>query len=106
MTSFGRLMTAMATPFKADGAVDYPRARQLAEALVASGTEAIVVAGTTGESPTLTNQEKLRLFEDVKAAVGKTPIIAGTCNYNTAESIELSREAVSAGADGILGTVP
>lgn len=104
---FGRLITAMATPFTRDGAVDYPRARQLATALVASGTEALVVAGTTGEGPTLSNEEKLRLVGEVKEAVGATTsVIAGTCNYNTAESISLSREALRVGADGILGTVP
>jgi 4-hydroxy-tetrahydrodipicolinate synthase len=107
MREFGRLLTAMATPLAADGSVDYARARQLAQALVESGTDALVVAGTTGESPTLTNQEKIRLFEEIRAAVGdRAGIIAGTCNYNTAESIELSREALRAGVDAILGTVP
>lgn len=107
MAPFGRLITAMATPFAEDGSVDYPRARQLAQALVASGTEALVVAGTTGEAPTMTHEEKIRLFEEVKAAVGdRTPIIAGTCTYNTAESISASQDAIHAGADGILGTVP
>src|SRR5437763_13185182 len=107
MATFGRLLTAMATPFADDGAVDYARARQLGEALVASGTEGLVVSGTTGESPTLTNAEKLRLFAEVRDAVrGRAAIVAGTCNYNTAESIELSREAVELGVDGILGTVP
>src|SRR5512132_1875341 len=70
MKTFGRLLTAMATPFAEDGSVDYARARQLAEALVASGTEDRVVAGTTGEPPTLTHEEKLRLFSEVKEAVG------------------------------------
>lgn len=104
---FGRLITAMVTPFTQDGEVDYPRARQLAQALVASGTETLVVAGTTGEGPTLTETEKLRLFKEVREAVGEgTPIIAGTCNYNTAESIHLSKEAAQLGVDGLLGTVP
>ena len=104
---FGRLITAMATPFTEDGSVDYGRARQLARGLVASGTETLVVSGTTGESPTLTSAEKLRLFEATKEAVGSTAtVIAGTANYNTAESIELSREAAKTGIDGILGTVP
>jgi 4-hydroxy-tetrahydrodipicolinate synthase len=97
----------MATPFTPDGAVDYPRARLLADALVASGTEGLVVCGTTGESPTLTNDEKLRLFQEVREVVGeRAAIVAGTCNYNTAESVELSREAAELGVDGILGTVP
>ena len=107
MPEIGRLLTAMATPFDEAGRVDYPRARQLAEALVASGSEGLVVAGTTGESPTLTTDEKLRLFGEVREAVGgRAAVIAGTCNYNTAESIELSREAASIGVTAILGTVP
>lgn len=104
---FGRLLTAMATPFTSDGSVDYARAQQLAQALVASGTAGLVVTGTTGEAPTLSNEEKLRLWEGTKAAVGKSAaVIAGAGNYNTAESIELSREAAHLGVDGILATVP
>ena len=107
MRDLGRLLTAMVTPFASDGSVDYARARKLAQALVDSGTDALVVCGTTGESPTLTNDEKLRLFEETRDAVGdRAGIVAGTCNYNTAESIVLSREALRAGADAILGTVP
>lgn len=107
MPEIGRLLTAMVTPFDAAGRVDYARARQLAEALVASGSDGLVVAGTTGEAPTLTHDEKLRLFGEVREAVGdRAAIIAGTCNYNTAESIELSREAARLGVTGILGTVP
>ena len=107
MPEIGRLLTAMATPFDAAGRVDFGRARQLAEALVASGSQGLVVAGTTGESPTLTTDEKLRLFREVREEIGtRGQIVAGTCNYNTAESIELSREAAHAGVDGILGTVP
>ena len=107
MKPFGRLITAMVTPFHDDDAVDYPKAADLARALVDSGTESIVVSGTTGEAPTLTSEEKLRLFETVKDAVGdRAAIIAGTCSNNTAESIRFSREAVALGVDGILGTVP
>src|SRR3954469_11051018 len=107
MPEIGRLFTAMVTPFDAAGRVDFARARQLAEALVASGSEGLVVSGTTGESPTLTRDEKLRLFGEVREAVGdRAAIIAGTCTYNTAESIELSREAASIGVDAVLGTVP
>ncbi len=107
MPEIGRLLTAMATPFDTAGRLDYPRARQLAEALVASGSEGLVVCGTTGESPTLSTDEKLRLLGEVREAVGdRAAIIAGTCNYNTAESIELSREAASIGVTGILGTAP
>lgn len=107
MKTFGRLLTAMVTPFAEDGSVDYARARQLAEALVATGTRGLVVAGTTGESPTLTHEEKLRLFREVKDVVGpETDVIAGTCTNNTAESVSFSREAVEVGVDGILATVP
>src|SRR5207244_4838159 len=106
---FGRLLTAMVTPFdEKTGAVDLDQAKRLASALLDSGTEGLVVCGTTGESPTLSNHEKLAMLEatvEVAHARG-TPVIAGTTTYNTAESIEMSREAASLGVDGILGTVP
>ena len=110
MTGFdpGRLLTAMASPFAQDGSLDLEQAKHLAMALLDSGTRGLVVCGTTGESPTLSNQEKLALLEatcEVAHARGAT-IIAGTTTYNTAESIELSREAAHLGVDGILGTVP
>lgn len=107
MATFGRVLTAMATPFDETGKVDYEQARKLALALLDSGTDGLVLTGTTGESPTLSSEEKLRLYSEVRAAIGgRAPIIAGTCNYNTAESIELSKEAQKLGVDGILGTVP
>jgi len=97
----------MVTPFDEAGKVDYGKARDLALALLESGTDGFVITGTTGESPTLSAEEKLRLYAEVKAAVGdRAPVIAGTCNYNTAESIDLSHEAQKIGVDGILGTVP
>ncbi|MBV9546348.1 MAG: 4-hydroxy-tetrahydrodipicolinate synthase [Chloroflexi bacterium] len=106
---FGRLLTAMATPFDAsDGSLDLEQAKRLASALLDSGSEGLVVCGTTGESPVLSNKEKLALLEaavEVAHARG-APVIAGTTTYNTAESIELSREAAHLGVDGILGTVP
>jgi 4-hydroxy-tetrahydrodipicolinate synthase len=108
VTQFGRLLTAMATPFDANGALDLDTARRLAGALLDSGSEGLVVSGTTGESPTLTNHEKMALFEatlEVAQSRGAA-VIAGTTTYNTAESIELSREAARLGVDGILGTVP
>lgn len=109
MTRFGRLLTAMVTPFDAqNGAVDLQQAKRLAGALLDSGTEGLVVCGTTGESPALSNPEKLALLEaivDVAHARGAT-VVAGTTTYNTAESIELSREAAHLGVDAILGTVP
>jgi 4-hydroxy-tetrahydrodipicolinate synthase len=105
---FGRLLTAMATPFDRTGALDIEQSKRLATALLDSGTEDLVVAGTTGESPTLSNQEKLALIEAVAqvAHARGAHVIAGTTTYNTAESVELSREAEHRGADGILGTVP
>jgi 4-hydroxy-tetrahydrodipicolinate synthase len=109
MTQFGRLLTAMVTPFDdASGALDLDQARQLAAAVLDSGTQGLVVCGTTGEAPTLSNHEKLALLEataEVAHARG-APVIAGTTTYNTAESVELSREAARLGVDGILGTVP
>jgi 4-hydroxy-tetrahydrodipicolinate synthase len=106
---FGRLLTAMATPFDAtDGSLDLDQARHLASALLDSGTEGLVVCGTTGESPVLSTQEKLALLEATVEVAHRrgAPVIAGTTTYNTAESIELSREAAHLGVDGILGTVP
>ncbi|MCA1644550.1 MAG: 4-hydroxy-tetrahydrodipicolinate synthase [Chloroflexi bacterium] len=105
----GRLLTAMVTPFdETSGSLDLDQAKRLASALLDSGTEGLVVCGTTGESPTLSNHEKLAMLEatvEVAHARG-APVIAGTTTYNTAESIELSREAARLGVDGILGTVP
>ena len=107
MTDFGRVLTAMVTPFTPEGEVDYRRARELAEALISAGSDGLVVTGTTGESPTLTEDEKLRLYHEVRMAIGtRGTIVAGSCNYNTHESIELSLKAKDAGVDGILGTVP
>ena len=107
--TFGRLLTAMVSPFDTStGKLDLDQAKRLAAALFDSGTEGLVVCGTTGESPTLSNDEKLAMFEatlEVARARGRA-IIAGTTTYNTAESIELSREAAHLGVDGILGTVP
>jgi len=107
MKKFGRLLTAMVTPFDTRGKVDYAQARKLAKALLASGSDGLVVSGTTGESPTLTATEKLRLFEEIKSAVSsKVTIVAGTGNYNTQESIELTKEAEKTGVDACLLTVP
>lgn len=102
-----RLITAMVTPFDNQGQVDYEQAKRLAKALLASGSDGLVLSGTTGESPTLSNEEKLRLVSEVKGAVGDSgTIIAGSGTYNTAESIELSKEAQQAGADALLLVVP
>lgn len=103
----GRLLTAMVTPFDSEGRVDYEQAKRLALALLDADSDGVVVAGTTGEAPTLTNDEKLLLFAEVKGAVGnRGAVLAGTSTYNTAESVELSREAERAGVDGLLLTTP
>jgi 4-hydroxy-tetrahydrodipicolinate synthase len=97
----------MVTPFTPAGDVDYGQAQRLAVALLDSGSDGVVVAGTTGEAPTLSEHEKVELFRAVKEAVGnRGHVLAGTGTYNTAESIELSREAERAGVDGLLLTVP
>ena len=107
MAELGRLITAMITPFDARGEVDYDEAGRLAKALVASGSDGLVVTGTTGETPTLSHDEKLGLYEATKRAVGDSAaIIAGTTTYNTADSVAISKEAEALGVDGILMTVP
>jgi 4-hydroxy-tetrahydrodipicolinate synthase len=104
---FGRVITAMATPFDQQGALDVDRARALAEYLVANGSDGIVLAGSTGESPTLSFEEKRDLFAAVSDAVGaRADIIAGTGTYNTAESIQLSTMAAEQGVDGLLVVTP
>lgn len=107
MAKLGRLLTAMVTPFTEEGEVDYEQAKKLALALLRSGSDGLVVSGTTGESPTLTREEKLRLFAEVKEAIGdKGSVVAGTGNYSTRESIELTREAERIGVDAVLLVVP
>jgi len=104
---FGRLITAMATPFKEDYSLDVRRACELAERLVDDGSDGVLVAGTTGESPTLSREEKLTLFREIRNVLkGRSAVIAGTGNYNTKESIELTKEAESIGVDGILLVAP
>ena len=107
MTEIGRLITAMVTPFDEKGEVDYAQAKRLATALLDSGSDGLVITGTTGEGPTLTAAEKIRLYAEVKEAIGyRGAVIAGTADYDTAKSIELSTEAASVGADALLLTVP
>tara|TARA_Y100000780_G_scaffold70846_1_gene63486 strand:+ start:1351 stop:2217 length:867 start_codon:yes stop_codon:yes gene_type:complete len=97
----------MVTPFDEKGDVDFEQAKKLAHALLDSGSDGVVLSGTTGESPTLTTDEKMRLFSEVKQSIGdKGVVIAGTGTYNTAESIELSQEAEKQGVDGLLLVVP
>ena len=107
MKKLGRLLTAMVTPFTADGAVDYEQAKRLASALLNSGSDGVVVAGTTGESPTLTREEELRLFSEVKSAVGdRGTVIAGTGSNSTAEALETTKGAERIGVDACLLVVP
>jgi len=107
MKEFGRLITAMVTPFDAQGKVDYQQAKNLARSLLDSGSDGLVVCGTTGETPTLSVDEKLQMFAEVKSAIGnRGTVIAGTGNYNTRESQELTREAEKLGVDACLLTVP
>jgi 4-hydroxy-tetrahydrodipicolinate synthase len=103
----GRLLTAMVTPFDEFGNVDYEQAKRLALALLASGSDGVVVSGTTGESPTLDSEEKLRLFAEVKSAIGdRGSVVAGTGSYNTRESSKLTKEAERTGVDAVLLVVP
>ena len=107
MAELGRLLTAMVTPFTESGDVDYPRAGDLAKAILKSGSEGLVIGGTTGEAPAMNDDELLQLFAEVKKAIGDDgAIIAGTTNNNTRGSIALSREAEKVGVDAILMTVP
>jgi len=104
---FGSLVTAMVTPFREDHGVDLDRAQELARWLVANGSDAIVVAGSTGESPTLTHREKTDLFGAVAEAIrGEGSMIAGVGTYSTAETLELTEAAANAGADGLLVVTP
>src|SRR5438034_9887167 len=97
----------MVTPFKADGSVDVDQFRELAIYLVDNGSDGIVVSGTTGESPTLSDREKLLLFAAAREAVGdRASVIAGTGTYDTAHSVHLTRQAATLGVDGVLVVTP
>ena len=103
--TFGRILTALITPFGSDGSVDLDVAQQLARRLVDEGNEGLVVCGTTGESPALSDDEKLSMFSAVLEAVD-VPVIAGTVGNNTAHSVELSLRAKALGVHGILSLCP
>ena len=102
----GRLLTAMITPFKADGSVDYANAEKLANLLVNDGSDGVVVSGTTGESPALSDDEKIELVKAVKKAIPRHTVIAGTGSNDTHHSVKLSERAMKAGADALLAVVP
>src|SRR5699024_910544 len=105
--NFGNVLTAMVTPFKDTGEIDYEATRQLVNHLIENGTDGLVIAGTTGESPTLSTDEKLKLLMFVIETVNKRiPVIAGTGSNNTHESTELTQQAEKAGADGIMLVAP
>ncbi|MDH3731210.1 MAG: 4-hydroxy-tetrahydrodipicolinate synthase [Acidimicrobiia bacterium] len=107
MAPFGEVLTAMITPFTEAGEVDYTQLWKLAEHLVANGSDGLVVSGTTGESPTLSADEKVAVFKTVVEAVGdKSTVIAGVGTYNTAHSVEMARRAAEAGCHGLLAVTP
>jgi 4-hydroxy-tetrahydrodipicolinate synthase len=104
---FGRLLTAMITPFDIEGNVDYAKAEQMAHHLVETGTNTIVVCGTTGESPTLSWDEEYKLFSVLKMAIaGKAKIMAGTGSNSTSEAISATQKAAHLGLDGTLQVTP
>ena len=102
---FGRVVTAMVTPFDASGAVDIAVAVDLARFLVAEGSDGLVLAGSTGEGSALSDDEKLTLFAAVAEAVA-VPVLAGTSGSDTARAVDLTRRASSTGISGILATTP
>lgn len=107
MVDFGRVITAMVTPFKQDGSVDYAVAEQLAAYLVDNGSDTLVVCGTTGESPTLSWDEEYQLFQVVLQAVAKKALVmAGTGSNSTTEAIAATQKAAKIGVHGSLQVVP
>lgn len=103
----GEVLTAMVTPFADDGSVDLAGVRRLSSHLVESGSDGIVATGTTGESPTLSANEKLAIYEAVVEAVGdRATVIAGTGTYDTAESVRLTKAAAQVGVDGVMAVTP
>ncbi|MGG3561764.1 4-hydroxy-tetrahydrodipicolinate synthase [Neobacillus rhizosphaerae] len=107
MIHFGRVSTAMVTPFDKKGHIDFAKTTQLINFLIENGTDSLVIAGTTGESPTLTKEEKLALFSHVVKVVNKrVPVIAGTGSNNTYASVELTKKAEQLGVDAIMVVAP
>ena len=104
---FGRVLTAMVTPFTADGAVDYAEVKRLAVHLIENGNDSILVCGTTAETPTLTHDEKINVVKAVKEAVGdRVPVLVGTGTNDTRTTIEATKEMEAIGADGVLVVAP
>ena len=105
--SYGRILTAMVTPMNEALEVDYQEAIRLAQYLIAHGSDGVVVCGTTGESPTVTDEEKVELFKAVKGALGSSAIvIAGIGSNSTNSSVALARKAATTGVDGLMAVVP
>lgn len=105
--NFGQIVTAMVTPFDENGEIDFQATRNLIDHLIANGTDSLVVSGTTGESPTLSVEEKVQLFRfTVEVVNGRVPVIAGTGSNNTRESIELTMLAEDVGVDAIMLVAP
>ena len=105
--NFGKVLTAMVTPFNEQGEIDWTATENLINYLLENGTDGLVVSGTTGESPTLTEEEKVQLFKfAVKVVNGRVPVIAGTGSYNTKASIELTKQAENAGVDAVMLVAP
>lgn len=103
----GNISTAMITPFDSKGNVDFQKLSTLIDYLLKNGTDSLVVAGTTGESPTLSTEEKIALFEfTVKEVNGRVPVIAGTGSNNTKDSIKLTKKAEEAGVDCVMLVTP
>jgi 4-hydroxy-tetrahydrodipicolinate synthase len=107
MTVLGEILTAIVTPFRPDGSIDYDSFRRLARYLVDNGSDGLVVSGTTGESPTLTDDEKLELFRVALDEVGDdATVVAGTGSNDTAHSIQLTEAATAVGVDAVLVVTP
>lgn len=107
MINFGKVSTAMVTPFDNNGNIDFEKTTLLVNYLIKNGTDSLVVAGTTGESPTLSTEEKLALFSHVvEVTAGRIPVIAGTGSNNTRASIDLTKKAEEIGVDAIMLVAP
>lgn len=107
MMNFGHVLTAMVTPFNQNGAVDFDKTDRLIDYLISHGSDALVVGGTTGESPTLSTDEKVNLFQrTVEHVNGRIPVIAGTGSNNTQASIELTKQAEAFGVSAVMLVVP
>ncbi len=107
LVQFGKIVTAMVTPFDSKGNIDFAKTTSLVNYLLENGTDSLVIAGTTGESPTLTTEEKVALFRHVVSVVnGRVPVIAGTGTNNTRASIELTKKAEEIGVDAVMLVAP